>query len=506
MFDVFELPVFLQKTFSKKEVWLIFLLICLYFITRLINLEKFPIFTDEGIYIHWAKIAWHDASWRFISLTDGKQPLQTWGTIPFLKFFPNNPLLAGRLFSVSTGFIALVGVFTLLNFLFGKKAALYGSFFYIFTPYFLFYDRMALVDSALNAGFIWIFFFSILLARSLRLDVALLSGAVFGISMLAKSSVKMFVGLSIFAPLLFFSGKDRKTFKKKLVNFIVLYAVAVLIALVIYNVQRLSPFLHFVAEKNKTFVMTFGQFMATPFRVVFSNLTLIPIDILWESAFILPLIGVAGLLTLAMKNRRLFSYFLVWILVPYLLLSVFAIVVYPRYLIFFASLFLFLSSYFISIQKNKNVLKALLIFYIASVLYFDFTILFAPKLIPFPPVDREQYIESVSAGWGVKEIISFAREKSRQKPTILLAEGNFGVVGDMLEGSLGRDDKITVRGYWPLTKENLLDNQKELQDHNVYVIFSHRNEFPPDLPVKFIQRFIKPGGQSSFYLFELTLR
>lgn len=504
MFDVFKLPVFLKRTFSKKEVWLIFLLICLYFITRLIDLDKFPIFTDEGIYIHWAKIAWHDASWRFISLTDGKQPLQTWGTIPFLKLFPNNPLLAGRLFSVSTGFIALAGVFTLLYYLFGKKAALYGSFFYIFTPYFLFYDRMALVDSALNAGFIWIFFFSILLVRTLRLDVALFSGIVSGITLLAKSSAEMFVGLGIFAPILFLKNKDWKAFKKKSVNFIVLYVISVIIALVIYNIQRLSPFLHFVAEKNKTFVMTFGQFLKTPFRVIFSNLPLIPTDILWESAFILPLIGLVGLFSLFKKDRNLFFYFLIWIILPYIVISFFAIVVYPRYLIFFASLFLFLATYFISIQKNKNVLKTLLILYIASILYFDFTILFDHKNIPFPPVDRDQYIEGVSAGWGIKEIISFSREKSKEKPTILLAEGNFGVVGDMLEGSLGRDDNIAVKGYWPLTKENLLENQKELSDHNVYVIFSHRNDFPVDLPIQFIQRFVKPGGESSFYLFGLT--
>ncbi len=503
MFDVFKLSTFLKKTFSKKEIRLILSLIVLYFLTRLINLGKFPIFTDEGIYIHWAKIAWHDASWRFISLTDGKQPLHTWGMIPFLKFFPNNPLLAGRLFSVATGFVALSGVFTLLYYLFGKKTALYGSFFYVFTPFFLFYDRMALIDSGVNAGFIWIFFFSILLARTLRLDVALLSGMVSGISLLAKSSSKIFVVLSVFAPVLFLN-KERKIFKQKVVNFAALYAISGIIALVIYNVQRLSPFLHFVGEKNKTFIMTLGQFIETPFRVVFSNLPMIPLDVLWESAFILPLIGFLGLFLLFKKNRNLFFYFLFWIVLPYIVISLFAIVVYPRYLIFFGTLFLFLAAYFITSQKNKQLKKIILVLYILSIVYFDFTVLFDHKNIPFPPVDRGQYIESVSAGWGVKEIISFAREKSKEKPTILLAEGNFGVVGDMLEGSLGRDDNITVKGYWPLTPENLVENQKELVSHNVYVVFSHRNDFPPDLPIKFIQRFIKPGGKSSFYLFELT--
>src|SRR5438132_972876 len=106
MFDLWRIWGWFKKNFTSKDVLFVFVLIILYLATRIINLGKFPIFTDEGIYINWAKIAWHDASWRFISLTDGKQPLHIWGMIPFLKLFPQNPILAGRLFSVLTGLSA----------------------------------------------------------------------------------------------------------------------------------------------------------------------------------------------------------------------------------------------------------------------------------------------------------------------------------------------------------------------------------------------------------------
>src|SRR3990167_1673242 len=161
MFDIFGIISWIKKNISRKDLLFILLLILIYFLTRLYRLDQFPIFSDEGIYIRWAKVAWHDASWRFISLTDGKQPLQTWGTIPFLKLFPNNALLAGRLFSVASGFVGLIGMFTLLYYLFNKRTAFIGSFIYVFTPFFLFYDRLALVDSAVNAGFIWILFLSL---------------------------------------------------------------------------------------------------------------------------------------------------------------------------------------------------------------------------------------------------------------------------------------------------------------------------------------------------------
>ena len=89
MFEIYKIISFFKKNFRHKDLLLGLSLVVLFFLSRIIFLEKLPIFTDEGIYIHWARIAWHDASWRFISLTDGKQPLQTWGTIPFLKLFPH---------------------------------------------------------------------------------------------------------------------------------------------------------------------------------------------------------------------------------------------------------------------------------------------------------------------------------------------------------------------------------------------------------------------------------
>ncbi len=503
MFDLRAILVGIKKKFSRADILFLGLLVVLYFLTRLVNLDKFPIFSDEGIYIHWAKIAWHDATWRFISLTDGKQPLQTWGTIPFLKLFPNNALLAGRLFAVSTGFAALVGVYLLLYQLFGKKSAYLGSLFYVFTPYFLFYDRMALVDSGVNAGFIWLFFFSILIIRTLRLDLALLYGLIGGISLLAKSSVQMFIGLGLFAPILSYQ-KNIKKFKWTLLNYLFLYIIGVVIAFVLYNVQRLSPFLHFVAVKNTTFVMTFREFLHTPFAYVFNNLSAIPLYVFWEGAVVLPFLGLIGLYLIAKKDWRLFVYFLIWIVLPFTAIAFFAKVLFPRYVIFFATLLLISAAYFLSQVKNKSHFILLCVLYIISISYFNYTILFDYRNIPFPPIDRGQYLEGWPAGWGAKEIVEFAREKSQQKPVILIAEGNFGMAGDVLDVFVHQGDKITIKGYWPLEEPILRENQKFLKDNLIYVVFPHRTDFPISWPVKLIKAYDKPGNQSKILLYELT--
>ena len=504
MFSLQKILQWFRRNLSLKDWGLILIIIILFLATRLILLDKFPIFTDEGIYINWAKIAKVDASWRFISLTDGKQPLQTWFTIFFLKFFPDNPLLAGRLFAVLGGAAALKGLFFLSWYLFGKKAAFWSAFLYIFTPFFLFYDRLALVDSFVNAGFIWILFLSILLAKNLRLDFALIFGLASGMFSLSKSSIRMFVALSLLSPILFLE-KNVKNFFNKLLNFSALYIIVIGLTLLIYNVQRLSPFLHYVAEKNKTFVMTFSEFLQSPFLVFFHNFKIIPWYIFWESGFILPLIGVVGLFFLFKKNLKVAVYLTLWIILPYLIISLFGKVVYPRYLNFFATLLLILATYFFVYIKNKKVIVYIVILLFASFIYFDYPILFNQSRISFPEIDRIQYIEGVSSGYGLKEIVDFSHEKGKEKQVVLLAEGNFGVVGDMLNSSLGLNEKsINVRGYWPLDKKNLIENQKDLSKDFVYIVFSHRTDFPKDWPMKFIKKFEKPNNKSAFYLFELT--
>ncbi|OGK08747.1 hypothetical protein A2767_06125 [Candidatus Roizmanbacteria bacterium RIFCSPHIGHO2_01_FULL_35_10] len=499
MFDIFGIISWIKKNISRKDLLFIFLLVFIYFLTRLYNLDQFPIFSDEGIYIHWAKVAWHDASWRFVSLTDGKQPLQTWGTIPFLKLFPENALLAGRLFSVATGLAGLIGIFTLLYYLFNKKTALIGSFIYVFTPYFLFYDRLALVDSGVNAAFIWIFFLSVLLARTRRLDTALLFGLATGFSLLAKSSVRIFLALSTLSPILFFE-KNVKKIISKAINYYLLFSISSVLALVIYNVQRLSPFFHYVALKNTTFIMTFDEFLKNPFANFWHNIQIIPEYTINESGFILIIFAAIGLWQLFKKDKNLCLYFVSWILIPFLTIAFLSKVIFPRYLIFFGSIFVILSAYYLSNIK-KYIIPSLLLIVFFSL--YNYTILFDYAIIPFPEIDRGQYVEGATVGIGAREIVDFAREKSKNKEVILLAEGNFGLIGDVLDVFTKPGDKIFIKGYWPLDEKALFENQKELDKKHIYVVFAQKKDFPQEWPLKFIRKYDKPGNKSTIYLFEL---
>src|SRR5258705_2936717 len=123
--------------FFKKN-WFFILgifIIGLFFVTRFYNILGIPIFTDEAIYARWSQIASNDAAWRFISLTDGKQPMYIWIAMILMKII-HEPLLAARSVSVISGFFSVIGLFFLTNEVFkNRKIALLASFLYVLYPF-----------------------------------------------------------------------------------------------------------------------------------------------------------------------------------------------------------------------------------------------------------------------------------------------------------------------------------------------------------------------------------
>ncbi len=514
----------LKKSLTKIDIVAILTIVPIYFASRLTNLLALPIFSDEGIYIRWARVAAYDPAWRFISLTDGKQPLQTWGTIPFIKMFPNDLLLAGRLFSVATGFLALIGIMVLCGYLWGKKGALIGSVLYIVTPFFLFYDRMALVDSGVNAAFIWILFLSLVLPRYRRLDLAMIFGVVAGIGLLAKSSVALFLALSAFGVLviieqdhikekvLFSATYLKRYFMKnrcKIASYYGLFVIVFFIALALYLVQKFfSPFFHYIAEKNLTFIQSPKEWLEAPFSLVANNVRYVTLYVAWESGWIPVVFAIAGFFVLLRKRLFLALYLAIWTLVPFLLIINFNKVIFPRYLIFFPTLLTIYTVAFIASIRDKKVLLVSIATSVLILSGLSYPILFNVTSISLPPVDRGQYIEGQTAVWGADELMNIIRNDVAlsEKPAIVLAEGNFGLIADVLEVMKRPNDKIYIEGYWPLDERHIVAKTGETDQNLVYVVFSHRSDFPVhwrDIMDE-VATFDKPGNDpNAVYLYKL---
>jgi predicted membrane-bound mannosyltransferase len=161
--------------------------LALAFAIRIYHLTILPVFADEAIYIRWSQIMVNEPTLRFLPLSDGKQPLFMWVLMFLVRRFPD-PLWTGRMVSVMTGLGIVTGVGALSYLLFGSAAAaLASALLWAVSPFGVFFDRMALVDSMLAMWILWTLFFGALTAKTRRFDMAMLTGFALGFGLLTKS-------------------------------------------------------------------------------------------------------------------------------------------------------------------------------------------------------------------------------------------------------------------------------------------------------------------------------
>ena len=451
-----------------------------YFASRLYNILSLPIFTDEAIYIRWSQIARYDASWRFISLTDGKQPSFVWITMNIMRVI-QDPLLAGRLTSVFAGFAGLVGIYFLAVELFrSKRVGFMASILFLIYPFALVYDRMALYDSLVTACAIWALYLLIRLVRSTRLDVALILGMVLGGGVLTKSSAFLSIYLSPVLLILFnFSQKDRV---KRFLRWAILMGIASGLAYGYYSILRLSPFYHIIGQKNEVFVYSFKEWLDHPFRFVIGNLKGL-LD--WLVGYMTyPVAGLAlvSFFVNPFKHIKEKIFLFLWFILPFVALAVFAKLLYPRFMYFMTVPLILLASYSLYnfYERFKNVFSraVLVLLFLALPLRSDFFILKDFSHAPIPGADLEQYIDGWPAGGGVKEIISYLRDQSKNGKIFVLSTGTFGSLPTYaVEIYLGDDKNVEKRGIYPIPTEVPKDLIEKANKMPVFVFMSNQDEF-----------------------------
>lgn len=444
---------FIKK--HKRLLGFLILLALLFIGSRFYNILAVPIFTDEAIYIRWAQIAKQDAAWRFISLTDGKQPLFIWLIMIIMRFI-DDPLLAGRTISVFAGLASMVGLFFLTHELFKNRfVGLIAAALYVVYPFALVYDRMALYDSLVGTFATWSLYVAVLLATRLRFDLALILGMVLGGGVLNKTSGFINAASLPFSILLF-----RSWDKRRIVRWVLFVGVAVVFMYLYYSILRLSPFFHIIDEKNTIFYYPINEWIKHPFGEFLSNwkglfnwfITYVtwPIFFLMASAFFL---GKAFL-----KEKLLLF---LWFFFPFVVLAFIGKTLYPRF-IFFMTLSLLplaaLSFHEIPTLIRKPfffVPRALVIVLCALVFFFlqlriDYFILTDLGRSPVPRSDLDQYINEWPAGGGIKEAVAFFEEQAKNGPVYVGTQGSFGLLPYAFEIYLSQNPNVKIVGFWPV--------------------------------------------------------
>ncbi len=502
--------------FGKKEVVVLIGLVILYFATRLFHLGKLPIFCDEAIYVRWSQVMRHEPSLRFMPLQDGKQPLFMWLTIPFLKVF-KDPLSAGRMVSVLAGFGTLIGVISLpiiLSFLNTRKfelsnIGLISGLVYVLAPFGVFFDRMALVDSLLASFGIWSLNLSLLLAKTWRLDIAMILGMVLGGGLITKSPGIFFVGLTVATVILL-----NLKFKIENLKLLLLLFVSLGIAYLIYNILRLGPNFHMLSIRNQDYVRDFNQILSSPFQPTINLLG----DIIrhyWH--YLTPalfIIGVAGIFK-GFKELRILELLIliVWFLVPIIGQSLIAKSITARYIYFtFPVFILFISYGFLALHRVFGFLKntgtglrfAFFTLLFFSGLIFNYHLLFSPAKANLPKDERKGYLEDWTAGQGISQTAEYLKDLPDDKNIIVGTEGYFGTLPDGLQIYTTGEENITVIGVGhPISSlPEPLEKAKAAGDEVYLVVNQSRFKLDNWQESGFIKiaEYLKPGGDSLLFL------
>lgn len=448
---------------------------------RIYNLTTLPVFGDEAIYIRWAQIMKAEPGLRFVPLSDGKQPLFMWTIIPFLKIIAD-PLFAGRAVSMMTGLGSLLGVFALTFYLFkSKKLALIAGLIYAISPFSVFFDRMALVDSMLTMFGIWTLLGTVLIAKTPRLDVAMLTGFSLGGALLTKSPALFFV---LLLPTTVFLTDWPKNKKKRLIHLgklVSLWAITLIIAYGMYNILRLGSNFQMIGARNQDYVFPISHLWENPkdpfiFRPkeIFSWFWLMGPSLL---VFLIPL----GIYLGWKNHRKQILTLMLWGFLPILVQAEYARVFTVRYILFsIPPLFILAAAGFLAKSLPlKKILGAGLIIFVLHGLIVDFSLLTQPEKAKLPRVMRSGYLEEWTAGYGIREVADFLRTEWGREPEgqiVVGTEGFFGTLPDGLQIYVNDLRQIVVIGLGQPIKsvpKSLLES-KEAGNRTYFVINSSR--------------------------------
>lgn len=487
----------------KKEILIVSSVALLTFVLRIVNLLAIPMFTDEAIYIRWSQIGLGDPAQRFISLTDGKQPLFTWLMYPMLKLF-HEPLFAGRMVSVVAGTLAIVAIYLVARELFERKTAMYSMLLYLVSPFAMAYDRMALYDSLLNMIGLWALYLEILLVRKKRLDVALLLGIVVGLGMINKTSSQFFL---YFLPVNLLLLKKQEIFsqKKLIALWIGLGTISAFIAEVMYNTLRVSPWFYIINQKNHVFILTFKEFFQSPFAVMISNLRgMIPMITGYLTAPIALLI-LAGVVWGVVYREKKIIYLFIWFLLPFLSLAAFGKIIFPRFMLFMTIPLLIIAAHMLSVlsrRLSRQIGIFVILLFIAYPTIQTGILATKPAYADIPSTDRNQFFDDWPSGYGVKETIDFLSEKAKEGKVVIGTEGTFGLFPAAYEIYLQSNPNVEIHGYWPLSaaKEPMIASAAK---YPTYFVLKDTAQIPPDWPVTLVRAYPRGLGKTYLYFFKV---
>jgi len=491
---------------------------------RLVNLTILPVFADEAIYIRWSQVMAAEPTLRFLPLSDGKQPLFMW-VLMFIVNRISDPLFAARVLSVICGLGTVVAIFVFSYLLFNnKKASLLASLIWAISPFSVFFDRMALVDSMLAFLTVVTFVFAAITAKTKRIDAAIMTGVFLGLTSLTKSPA-LFVAVML--PAFWFLSLP---WPKKMLwlNFLkagFLMAITYVFAFGFYNIQRLGPNFHMLGSRTQDYIFPISHLWQNPLDPFlpymdrsFEWLWIMGPGVVLLMAFLSVFINIK-------KNWREVLLLLFLFLFPLSVQAMYAKVLTARYILFTLPPLYVLAAGVLATKKTtlKKIIWILVMVFIVQALLYNKALLTDPESANIPRSERSGYLEEWTAGTGIKEasiIIKDIQQKNPDAKIVVGTEGYFGTLPDGMQIYLQGTPNVVVIGTglgFNEVPQSLIESKSagnltyfvvnssrlkfsDFENHNLRLVASYKKADRP----KGILEYQKHGEHDTFYLFELT--
>ena len=409
-----KLPLFVRKY--------PFLLLSLFFcISRLLFLTRLPIFNDESIYLDWgAREINSKGAFLFYSLYDAKPPLLMW-IFGIAEMIIRDPLFAGRLVSVISGFIALIGLYKIGVRFLTSRIAIISSLLYICIPLFVFYDRQALMESAMSAIGVWSLYFFLLLSEKNKIRHAIVLGFIIGLGIWIKYNALIFLltSLSSAAIILWIKKKNR-------FNFILYLTIVVLVCSISLFPLFLQDLFWETLASTTRFTLSLNEIVQFPLLGWLRNGSAFIEISFWH---ITPLAFITGILGafILIRQRFVSQVITIWFFISILLVLITVRTVDQRYIVSYLPIVPIASATFLSWLIDKNRIFGLLIIAITI-----FTALLFSIILILDPIkyinslnhvtvysQKQGYITGWTSGYGIPETVSFLNKVAENQEILV---------------------------------------------------------------------------------------
>jgi 4-amino-4-deoxy-L-arabinose transferase-like glycosyltransferase len=462
---------------ALNRAWLVALVV-LFLVTRLINLDTFPLHGDESTYIYWGQIAASSPDQRFISMWGGRQPLHTW-IVAALVPLVDSILVPARLISVVAGAFTALGVCLLARRLFSNRVAYLATLLYILSPYTAQFDRQVFQDGMIAAEATWMLYLSVLTFERPRWPVSIGLGVVAGLALLTKSTSWLFIPLIVFAFLPFPRAEWKSRALKAAPHLIAALLIGGALYFALFGSSSAaadlgywtSIFTYSIPELLGFPVGAWGDNLGAIVRWLATYLTL-PIFLLLLVALEAIIVWLSRLDD-PLSDRpartvgRKVLLVAIWGLIPTLAHVILAKGLYARYIVFVVPPLLILVALVaerIVVNLSRQpplarysppiVAAGLIALLIALPAYQTATLIFAPASFNFDAADRGPYYDG--ALWARLPLADYLRAAAEQQPVTLLT--NVGM-NPVLTGQMATlphsQTGIRLSPLWPLENGKL---------------------------------------------------